>query len=304
MLLNSDSPETGRVTKQSHRFSLWTLATCLMLQSAYDPVDKTRRLMFINNLLLVFLLNSVAWSYVGTKRVVTQSPIARSLSDLHALNVSTGLFINGNDWPVAKFKDPGFNMAHKIYKRNCEPREKDCIFDVDQLISMLEYLSSHKFAVICEQSATEMLSRYFCGSSLELTYQRQLFSSLILNEIQESSDRIYKDIFNLVALKIVESGLSTAILMQLGIDYDEEVLVSWRTCAMTETLDLIGDEFRQITTNDFSLMWNLVNVVLFIALLLHVMACCQRRGRAQYRQIRRFRRHYFVHRHLVVISRP
>ncbi|KAI1304952.1 hypothetical protein HDE_01658 [Halotydeus destructor] len=305
VLSKPGSPGAGpRHAQKPHGFSVWTMATSLMLQSVYDPLDKMRRFLFTSYLLLVFLVYSVAWNYVGTKRIVTQSYIARSLGDLEALKVSKELLISGNDWPAAKFRDPRVKMAHKVYKKHCEPRKKDCLFDLDRLSEMVEYVSNNTFKLVSEQISTELLSRYYCAATLAMNGQRKFFSKSTLNEINEPFavaynsriGHVYKAIIDLTATKVLEAGLGADILMELGMDYEDELLYSWKTCTMVDTLDKIAGEFREISTNDFSLMVKLAYVVLTFALLLHVKQCCYQ-GRSKRAQLptRLYYRYNFVH---------
>ncbi|KAI1304920.1 hypothetical protein HDE_01644 [Halotydeus destructor] len=275
------SPVMPRVrpigTKKPERFSLWNLMTSLLLQSDYDPVHQTRRIFFATFLSLVFILFSVAWNCVGTALVVTQTDLCKSLQDVYEIN-SEEFFLDNQDWPAAKFKDPRKKLANKIYVKHCKPREADCMMrtgGTNKITSML-YV---KFKIVSEQEAVEYASRHFCAVSMcmgDQEYKR--YSTLVLNELTEPfslafnsrlSD-VYSSIVHSAARQICETGLTSEKLLRSSTDFDTDQTYSDRTCTMKDTLEEIAGNFRAMGFKDFRLVFQFITVSLVMALVVHL----------------------------------
>ncbi|KAI1303109.1 hypothetical protein HDE_02273 [Halotydeus destructor] len=267
------------VGSKSPSFSFWQILNTLLQQNEFDPRDKTRRFLFIFYLLFTFLLLSVALNDVGTKLVVTESHISKSLQDLYDLDCSNGLYIIEEDWPMAKFRDPTMKKVNQIYTKHCKSRPGQCGISHLNLFKMFADIAASSFKVVSELGANNMLSRFFCGSSLSLDNEHVKFVTVNLNELTTPGAVAYnsritpllRDIIKSAAMKILESGLVSDGLFQRAIDSDEEVLYSWRSCSARDPISDNGGQVRQITTNNFAWLAKFSAAVLLFLLIPNVL---------------------------------
>ncbi|KAI1303110.1 hypothetical protein HDE_02279 [Halotydeus destructor] len=264
------------VASRPSGFSLWQLVTTLVNQNEYDPVDKLRRFLFLVYLVFTFIVLNVALNDVGTKLVVTEPTTARSLQDLYELDSNTGLYLIKEDWTTSKFHDVNMKKVNRVYVKQCESKKGHCSVSHHILLKMYADIAAGSFKIVVDQIVGGLLSRFFCAASVSLDSEHDQLIITKLDDVTTAaaiaySSKIssaYRDIINSAAKMILESGLAVDGLFERARDDDDEILFSWRACAMDNPLDDKSGHVRPVTVKNFAWVAKISALVLIIATIL------------------------------------
>ncbi|KAI1303019.1 hypothetical protein HDE_02278 [Halotydeus destructor] len=301
ILINSmqvlQKKSSGSINSKPTSFSIWQVVTTLVNQQEYDPMDKLRRCVFIMYLILTFIVLSVALNDVGTKLVVTESNTARSLQDLYDADPSTGFYLIKEDWTTSKFRDVNMKKANQVYVKHCESRQSQCSLSHFNMLKMYADIATSSYKIVSDESASNMLSRFFCGTSRSLDSKHDQFTITKLDDMTSPGavafnarlSMAYREIINSAAMRILETGLVTEGLYRRAIDADDEILYSWRSCTMTDPLDDRDEQVRKVTLGNFTWVAKISAVALICATMLNILdnflfkqrnrSICRKKGR-------------------------
>ncbi|KAI1283206.1 hypothetical protein HDE_12712 [Halotydeus destructor] len=253
------------LTRKSSKLRIrpWNLLGLFFGQQDMDPGGSKTRIMCLSFLIFVFILTQIGLNCVGTKLVVFEKHLVNSLKELADQVDGSVMFIRYS-WPAARMKRSSNQLERKIFQTNCF--NQSCETSLTSLIRQADNVA--KLIFIGDQFTTTIYTWGLCASLRDVNVghgKARLvpigmpdLSQMFAYSYRPSLEAHLKQLVVDIARKVFEAGFNVE-MNRHGVQYDIELLYSWRTCSLSDQFEDIEQDLRHVVIHDFLLLIQLLS---------------------------------------------